>query len=342
MLRPPRRNAIPAGVGTSGYSPVVGYPYEDLGEAQFESLVVQAARLKLGKGVQGFATGVDGGRDARFEGLADGFPSRARPWDGITIIQAKHTMSPGYFSDADFSGSGASAVLSKELPRARRLCELGLLANYLMYSNRYLTANANEALLKRISREIGVPPENVHLCGIEALDEAFREEPRLAQMAGISPFDGPLIVSSRDLAEVVEAIAGGVDAVLASAGSRPVERTSLAAKNALNSMTEPTSRRLMQNYGHLLRQIKEFLADPGNERIRELYEDCAEDFDLKIVAHRQDHQSFDRVFGHLVELLTARDPLLGRHRRLTRAAVFYMYWNCDIGETQEALDALPE
>jgi hypothetical protein len=320
----------------------VGYAYEDLNEGQFEALVVQAAKLKLGKGVQGFATGVDGGRDARFEGLADGFPSAGRPWDGISVIQAKHTMSYGYFSDADFSGEAASAVLTKELPRAKKLRDDGMLDNYMLFSNRYLTANANEALLQQIADEIGIERENVHLCGIEALDEAFREEPRLAQLAGINPIDGPLIVTSRELAEVVEAIAAGVDQGLVAGASRPQERTSLAAKNELNSMTATTSRRLMRNYGHLLRQIKEFLADPGNARIREIYDDCAEDFDLKIVAHREEHQTFDKVFGYLVRLLTARDPLLGRNRKLTRAVVFYMYWNCDIGETEEADDALSD
>ncbi|NKS64292.1 hypothetical protein GS966_15345 [Rhodococcus hoagii] len=312
----------------------MGYPYEDLSEKQFEDLVVQAAKLKLGKGVQGFAAGVDGGRDARFEGLADGFPSRARPWDGISIIQAKHTMSYGYFSDPDFSGEAESAVLTAELPRARLLQKNGELNNYLLYSNRYLTANANEKLIKAVSQSIGVPPECVHLCGIEALDEAFREEPRLAQLAGISPLGGPLIVSSRELAEVVEAIAHAVDSNLPHTGNRQLERTSLATKNVLNSMSESTSKRLMRNYGHLLRQIREFLADPANARIQQIYSDCAEDFDLKIVAHRQEHQTFDKVFGHLVDLLMARDPLLGRNRRLTRAVVFYMYWNCDIGETE--------
>ncbi|WP_104133770.1 hypothetical protein [Cryobacterium sp. Y62] len=185
------------------------YAYEDLNEAQFEALVVQAAKLKLGKGVQGFAAGVDGGRDARFEGLADGFPSRARPWDKITIIQTKHTNLYGYFSDRDFSGARGTAVLTLELPRARKLHKAGKLENYLFYSNRYLTANANEneSLLERISIEIGIPRENVHLCGIESLEEAFRDEPRLAQLAGVNPVDGPLIVSSRELAEVVEAIA---------------------------------------------------------------------------------------------------------------------------------------
>lgn len=317
----------------------MGYPYEDLSEAQFEALVVQAAKLKLGKGVQGFATGVDGGRDARFEGIADGFPSNAQPWGGVTIIQAKHTMSYGYFSDPDFSGEGASAILTTELPRARTLRQAGNLDNYLLFSNRYLTANANEIILERAAQDIGIPRHSVHLCGTEALDEAFREEPRIAQLAGINPLDGPLIVSSRQLAEIVEAIAKETGAE-ARSGSRPQERTSLTTKNALNAMSENTSKRLMKNYGYLLRQIKEFLADPGNSRIRDIYDDCTIDFDLKIVAYREGDQSFDKVFDHLVNLLTSRDSLLGRNRKLTRAMVFYMYWNCDIGDTEEDSGAI--
>ncbi|WP_146071043.1 ABC-three component system protein [Cryobacterium sp. Y57] len=318
----------------------VAYAYEDLNEAQFEALVVQAAKLRLGKGVQGFAAGVDGGRDARFEGLADGFPSWARPWDKITIIQAKHTNSYGYFSDPDFGGTSETAVLTLELPRAKKLHVDGKLENYLFYSNRYLTANANESLLNRISREIGIARENVHLCGIEALDEAFREEPRLAQLAGVNPVDGPLIVSSRELAEVVEAVAAAIDRSGSGTGvsKGPQERTSLVEKNVLNSMTGNTSKRLMRNYGHLLRQIKTFLADPANARIRAIYDDCAEDFHFKIVAHREEHQTFDKVFSYLVDLLISRDSLLGRNRSLTRGVVFYMYWNCDIGEIAKEIE----
>lgn len=319
----------------------MGYPYEDLTEAQFEALVVQAAKLLLGKGVQAFATGVDGGRDARFEGLANGFPSYSRPWDGISVIQAKHTFSYGYFSDADFSGDAASSVLSKEMVRAKKLYEERMLDNYLLYSNRFLTANANETIVNTLASGIGIPTEKIHLCGVEALDDAFREEPRLAQLAGINPLDGPLIVSSRELAEVVEAIAQGIDFEFGSHESRPVARTSLAKKNQLNSMTEKTSDRLMRNYGHLLRQIQSFLADPGNARIRQIYVDCAEDFDLKIVAHKEAHHTFDAVFGRLVDILVSRDSLLGRNRRLTRAIVFYMYWNCDIGDNESDTDAIP-
>ena len=40
------------------------YAYEDLSDDQFESLIVAICQFLLGAGVQGFATGPDGGRDA--------------------------------------------------------------------------------------------------------------------------------------------------------------------------------------------------------------------------------------------------------------------------------------
>jgi len=39
---------------------------------------------------------------------------------------------------------------------------------------------------------------------------------------------------------------------------------------------------------------------------------------------------------YLLALLFKRDPLLSANKRLTRAMLFYMYWNCDIGEGDDA------
>jgi hypothetical protein len=46
------------------------YAYENLGEDQFEKLIVFLCHELLGVATQGFAKGVDGGRDAKFVGKA--------------------------------------------------------------------------------------------------------------------------------------------------------------------------------------------------------------------------------------------------------------------------------
>jgi hypothetical protein len=41
----------------------------------------------------------------------------------------------------------------------------------------------------------------------------------------------------------------------------------------------------------------------------------------------------------LVNLLLDRDPILRQraHKRLTRAVLSYIYWNCDIGDAGDAI-----
>ena len=65
--------------------------YHNLSDLQFEELVIEFCAELLGNGVQGFVTGPDGGRDARFSGTAMLVPSETDPWSGKIVIQAKHT-----------------------------------------------------------------------------------------------------------------------------------------------------------------------------------------------------------------------------------------------------------
>jgi hypothetical protein len=69
-----------------------------------------------------------------------------------------------------------------------------------------------------------------------------------------------------------------------------------------------------------------------------MYESVADEFQLKIIAKRKGYQTFDEVMEYLADLLFGRDAVLRQHthRRLTRAVLFYMYWNCDIGELSHA------
>ena len=119
----------------------MGYPFEDIGGTQFESVVLQCMKKLFGAGVQGFSAGRDGGRDARFVGTADRFPSAASPWTGTTIGQANHTIETNaHYSDPGFSGSAKSSVLSKEIVRIKNLVKAGELDNYILFSNRRLGA----------------------------------------------------------------------------------------------------------------------------------------------------------------------------------------------------------
>ncbi len=314
----------------------MSYQYEDLDDSQFERLAVQAMRKLFGAGVQDFAAGRDGGRDALFNGTAERFPSTTKPWSGKTVCQAKHTNAlNAHYSDPDFSGTTASTVLTKELVRVNNLVRAGDLHNYILFSNRRLGAVTSSTLTKRIASEASLAEECVFLAGVEFLDQLLHEYQDLLTLARIDPMDGPLVASSRECAEVIIAIAAALEAPPALESPEPVDRVSYADKNVLNGMTEDFAAELSRRYMIETQQIESFLADPGNAQTLSLYEAAVEDFQLKIIAHRQDHQSFDHVYNYLVDLLFKRDAVLARHKRLTRALVFYMYWHCDIGKTPD-------
>jgi hypothetical protein len=174
------------------------------------------------------------------------------------------------------------------------------------------------------------------LCGLEALELWLKTFPEISAMARIDPLDSPLIVSPDELAEVVEALARHMAGAAASINVPPSPRTSYEKKNALNKMSTDYAKSLRRMYLKDTAQVKAFLAAPDNDSLLCMYESTVEEFQLKIIAKRKEYQSFDDVMNYLMDLLFARDPILRRNKKLTRVMLFYMYWNCDIGESEDA------
>jgi hypothetical protein len=309
------------------------YPYEDLSDNQFEKLILFLCKRLLGISVQGFSAGRDGGRDAKFVGTAELHPSKAAPWIGTVIIQAKHTN--GYnrhFSEPDFFSPGRkNTVIGEEVPRIKRLRADNKLDHYMLFSNRRLAGNAESLIREHISKQCIIPEVSIYLCGVEGLESFMKDFPNVPALAGIDPIDSPLIASPDELAEIVQALARHQAAVYAVFEGPPTSRISYEEKNILNAMSRDYAKKQRRLYLKYTAQIKNFLAAPENVELLLLYETASVEFQLKITAKRKDHQTFDAVMEYLVDLLFGRDPILRQNKRLTRAALFYMYWNCDIG-----------
>lgn len=318
------------------------FAYEDLSDDQFEKLIVFLCQRLLGISVQGFAKGPDGGRDAKFVGTAELHPSNAAPWVGTIIVQAKHTN--GYnrnFSESDFFSANAAntnTVLGKEIPRIKKLRESKQLDHYMLFANRRLAGNAESGIRAHIAVQCGIPNSSIYLCGLEQLEVLLKTFPDVAEKADLDPIDSPLIVSPDDLAEVVQALAQQKDGVLALLDDPPTARVTYEQKNQLNNMSADYAKAQRKKYLKETAQIRAFLAAPENLELLRMYESVVDEFQLKIIAKRNDYQSFDEVMEYLVDLLFNRDPVLRQHahKRLTRAVLFYMYWNCDIGEVCDA------
>lgn len=312
------------------------FAYEDLSDDQFEVLIVLLCQRLLGIAVQGFAKGPDGGRDAKFIGTAELHPSKVVPWVGTVIIQAKHTN--GYnrsFSELDFySTSSSNTVIGKEVPRIKKLREAKQLDHYMLFANRRLTGNSETEIRDHIATQCDIAAASIYLCGLEQLELWLKRFPEVAQEANLDAVDSPLIVSPDDLAEVVQALARQKDGLTALLDDPPTERVTYEEKNALNNMTAEYAKAQWRKYLKETTQIRTFLAAPENIELLHMYESVVDEFQFKIIAKRKEYQTFDEVMEYLVDLLFNRDPVLRQHahKRLTRAVLFYMYWNCDIGE----------
>lgn len=316
------------------------FDYQDLSEGQFENLIVFLCQRLLGVSVQGFAKGPDGGRDAKFVGTAELHPSKAAPWVGTTIVQAKHTN--GYnrnFSESDFFRTTAqNTVLGKEIPRIKKLRKGKQLDHYMLFANRRLAGNAESEIRAHLAMQCSIPESSIYLCGLEQLEVFLRTFPDVVGKADLDPVDSPLIVRSDDIAEVVQALARQRNDVSAVLDDPPTTRVPYEQKNALNRMTAEYAKAQRKRYLKETAQIRAFLAAPENIELLRLYESVVDEFQLKIIAKRKAYQAFDAVMEYLVDLLFRRDPILRQrsHKRLTRALLFYMYWNCDIGEAVDA------
>lgn len=310
------------------------YAYEELSDKQFEKLVILICQKLFGVATQGFTTGPDGGRDAKFIGTAETYPSKVAPWKGITIIQAKHTSAINKcFNEKDFfSFKAKDTILAKEIPRIKKLRDAKKLDNYMLFANRRLAGNANEQICDYLSKECNIPTDSLRLCGIDDIEIWLKQYPDIPEKADIDPIDSPLIISPEELAEIVLAIASGMKKIV---NMPPKPRVKYERKNELNNMSEDYANVLRNRYLKDTAQIQQFLAAPENLDVLNKYETIIVEFQLKIISKRKNYQTFDEVMEYLVDLLFGRDPILRQHKRLTRAILFYMYWDCDIGKTDD-------
>lgn len=309
------------------------YDYFDMYEHQFEKLVIEICHELLGPGVQGFATGPDGGRDARFRGTADCFPSRKAPLSGDVTIQAKHTERPfAKISDTEFCSDAKSSIVSEEIDRISKLRKKNEADHYLLFTNRRCPANASSQICERITKSTNT--QTTHIVGVEDIDRYLKAYPDVVRRADINSCHTPLRVSPDEIAEVIlelEKSKGLFGVVMKCKEADRIARTLFAQKNQINGLSVNYSS-LIKKYIKDFSPIKKFLADPQNAAVQAKYMSAADEFQSAVISRRADFETFDRVLDYLIKLLIDRDSDLGRHRKLTRTIIYYMYWNCDLGE----------
>jgi hypothetical protein len=304
--------------------------YHNLSDRQFEELVIEFCCELLGPSVQGYVSGRDGGRDARFNGQARDYPD----WNGVVIVQAKHTEMPNRsFSESDFSGYGESSILGKEIPRIRRLVSENELNYYMLFANRRLTGVEDAVVRNRIAIETGLEKDCIRLFDESELDRLAKRLPDAVERACLNPAKSPPEIDPRDLAEVIVALASyrpQLDVLLEGTEPPPEHRITPDQKNAARGLRIEYFRRQIQPTMIDFAVIRRFLSHPENQMYVRLYEDTAAEVDAKLDAWANPDEPFEKLIEILLSRLCSRDNDLRKHRKLTRTVVYYMYCNCDI------------
>jgi len=312
------------------------YRLYELDDQDFEHLVTQLCMEVLGTGTVCFAPGRDGGRDGRFTGTAQHFPSTASPHTGKLIIQSKHTKRPG----ASCKDTEFARIISSELPRIKALVANQELDYYLLFTNRSLPAGQEQKILAAIKKIKGV--KDAHLLASETITHYLTSHHKIWTNLGFDRYQTPFRINPNDLADVIngfhQAITNGNNDFHSATNFTYVDKD---IKNTINGLTKPYYEYLQQDSLPHFANIKTFLEDPRNEQLRALYHDTADDLKAKIVATRHQFTAFDDILIYTYDMIVEGNPAMRCKKRLVRAFLHYMYFDCDIGAHAQA-DQTPQ
>lgn len=310
------------------------YPLHFLSDDQFEALVGRICYEILGTGVVVFTKGRDGGKDGRFEGTANHYPSDKSPWFGKFIIQAKHTNNPiASCSDSDFE-----TQVGKEILRLKKLiAKVEVIDNYLLFTNRKYTGDKGEKLRDRVVNETGI--KNVNIIGIEVLNDNYLKPNRqivkdfsLDKM--VMPFDfsdseirSVIVELKKQLDESRDDLKDTVEGI-----EYDFNRIELADKNKKNELgKEYFEDEILANSLEHFHSIDEFLKSPKNSEFKEQYYDSAAELRNMISIKRDNFGPFEEVLASIYQIVCeGKEELKGK--RYVWVLLHYMYFTCAIGK----------
>lgn len=308
-----------------------------LNDREFEYLVVTMCKKWLGEGTTAFAEGRDGGRDARFFGKAQTYPSTESQWSGHVVIQAKHTSTPNAScSDSDFKRYFEPGDKS-ELPKVAKLIEEGVLHYYLVFTNRKLTAGADLKILNKVR---GLQLTDAAVVGLEEINRFLHETPAVARALPVNEYARPFEFNSDDMVDVIVALKDAIN-MEGSGFESAVDFTLVnkkKVKNKVNRMSDEYYQTVIVNkYMPLFDKMRSFLRNERNSEYRDIYHDIADELRQKIVRFRDRFDNFEEIIGYLFDVIKEARPEFRGRRRYVTFLLCYMYDDCDIGEREPAV-----
>lgn len=308
------------------------YRLETLEDSTFEDLVNTICQKILGTGVISFSQGKDGGRDGKFTGTAQNYPSDNEPWSGKFIIQAKHTNNPiASCSDSDFE-----KIVKDEIVKIKKLKDAGDIDCYLLFTNRKYTGVKGEELLKKIVTETGV--ENAVIIGKETINMYINQYKEIVRQYKLDLHHIPFDFSDEEIKDIILTFKQQLS-LIENDLKEEVDRIKhdfvyidKKAKNKKNRLSEDyfqneiAAKTLMD-----FEKIERFLESPLNEVIKDYYFDVVSELSNLITIKRDNFDAFEEIFLFIYKKICDGSKELTGNKRHVTTFLHYMYYNCEIG-----------
>ena len=312
---------------------MIQYSIEQLSEDNFEKLVADLCKYWFGEGIHSYAKGKDAGRDCYFDGTANSYPSESNPWSGKIIIQAKHTSDLNASCSDNAFFSNQSSILNKELEKIKNLIAGGeKIDGYLIVTNRKLTGGIHPAIKKHIEDFLSIT--QVDVVGIEDLQMHISCHSELVKKYGLLSHLMPDRFYEIDIRNVILLFAKDSTwkKSIVPVNSNDLSYIDKIQKNKLNDVDEAYFASIKEHSLKFFDSIDDFLKDPRNEELLDLYENTVSDLRGYILKNLE-HHSFTQILEFIIDTIAGEptDSDIFRKRSLVRVFVHYMYWNCDIG-----------
>jgi hypothetical protein len=306
------------------------YPLHYINEDDFENLTTLICRKILGEAVIPFAKGTDGGRDGRFHGKANLFPSQSEPWNGKIVIEAKHSSKESSScSDKEFQ----KILIEDILPKIERLKSKNKIEFYLLFTNRKLTGKQDEKIEDLIDAKTNIP--NVIIAD-EKIQQWLQSYPDVVKEAKLHDLLRPLQFDESELKFLIEEFHKSLPKAGEIKSQDNLKYLNLDKKNELNNLSKQYFDDVIKRHFSHFETIKSFLSDPINKHLKEIYQDTVDEINAKISVSRNEYSVFEGLLEDLYDYVIKNNTefLNSGRKRLVRVFLNYMYCNCDIGKKE--------
>jgi hypothetical protein len=300
----------------------------------FEEMVRFLGLRLFGASLTAFKAGRDKGRDARFDGIPQQWPSDQGQEHGQYVLQSKHTSKEAACcSDSDFKKD-----LKSEKGKVKLLIASNELSHYVVFTNRAKSASDDETFRKDFSKLKGL--KNAWLIGREHLNILLNEHPDIWARYE-EDVRNPVRFNRDDLLQIIQDFAEFIKQGEPEPRRESLKHLKLEEKNKLNGITDMYFSDLMRHSMPQFEQIRIFLENPRNETALSLYRDTADDLRgrLRAMLTQNSIQKLEEGFDQVREQFVASDQNLRTKRRFVRIFLDYMYSNCDIGQNVDTTQA---